>query len=338
MRAVASLGAGRVAGVSIAQASFSTLLALTPYSLPRRGEIVLDSLALGFGMLLAVGAGLLSALAPAFRTAATTAAESLKAGQRTSLGGYARIRRSTVVAQLALALALLTCCGSARPESAPYRKRHRIRPTRTLLAELELPASEYRDRRRPRRLLARRRWSGASVLPGVEAVGVGRLGAAGGVGRNDLSGRRAERRVRRLYAGGYFHGARCAPAARPALRATTADACTSRIEEFPNQRTLRWAGMDIYMDAPLTDRRRRRLAGRIADARGGPEGVFARVAATVSRTRDADIVDPHRRPGGVDRRVRESSSKRWTPLLPVRFQTLRANYSAALARPRFRSR
>ena len=68
---------------------------------------------MGFALLLAVITGLLCGLAPAFAALRTNVNGTLKEGGRsgTAGGGHARLRSTLVVAEIAIALVLLTASG-----------------------------------------------------------------------------------------------------------------------------------------------------------------------------------------------------------------------------------
>ena len=340
---------GGLAGVVLAQLSFSSLLAMTPHSIPRRWEIALDGSALGFGILLAIGAGIVFALLPAIKTSTFGSSDALKTGQRAGDGG-GWVRRSLVIGQLALALALLTCSGLL------VRSLLRIASVdagfdyeRALLAELELPASMYAT---DNELIAY--WRNAlerlDALPGVEAVGLTRgaplesfipngtiflgdeqteayawygLVSAGYFPALDIP----------LLQGRLFDGRDTVEAPHVAvINRAAAQAFWPGAD--PIGETVRWGGMDIYGRAPL------RIIGVVGDVREQSltseptPTVYSNFFQRPARARDADVVLRSHDPGGLVGAVREQFEA-LDASMPVRFQTLSISHAEALARPRF---
>jgi predicted permease len=107
-----SVGGGLL-GLVLASATLHIGVSLLPETLPRVSEIGLDWKVVGFALLLAVLTGLFCGLVPAIAAARTGVNEALKEGGRTGStgGGHARIRSALVIAELAVALVLLTASG-----------------------------------------------------------------------------------------------------------------------------------------------------------------------------------------------------------------------------------
>jgi putative ABC transport system permease protein len=84
-----------------------------PETLPRLNSISLDWRVVGFSLLLAVLTGLFCGLIPAFAASRIAVNDALKDAGRTGTagGGHARLRSALVIAELAVALVLLTCAG-----------------------------------------------------------------------------------------------------------------------------------------------------------------------------------------------------------------------------------
>ena len=119
---------------------------LSPETLPRVSSIGLDWQVVAFALGLAVLTGLLCGLIPAFAAARTGVNEALKEGGRTGTagGGHARLRSALVVAELAVALVLLTASGlllrsfeKMRSVDLGFRADH------TLTAAYSLPRQQY---------------------------------------------------------------------------------------------------------------------------------------------------------------------------------------------------
>ena len=105
---------GGLLGLALAVVSVPALLALNGgQGLPDAGDIQLDGSVLAFSLLLSVGTGIVFGLAPAIRVARGSLSDTLKEGGRgasADRGGLA-LRRSLVVATVALALMLLAGAG-----------------------------------------------------------------------------------------------------------------------------------------------------------------------------------------------------------------------------------
>ena len=103
---------GGIAGVIVGVWAVEALVAAAPESAPRLGEIGLDGRVLAFAALLTLVTGVLFGLAPAAQASRGEVTSSLKDGARGSAGAGGRaIRRTLVVAEVALALVLLTGAG-----------------------------------------------------------------------------------------------------------------------------------------------------------------------------------------------------------------------------------
>ena len=107
-----SLGGGLL-GLSLAWAALHAGVKLLPETLPRVSEIGLDWKVVMFALGLAVLTGLACGCVPAFAAAHTGVNETLKEAGRTgsSGSGHARLRAALVIAEVAVALVLLTASG-----------------------------------------------------------------------------------------------------------------------------------------------------------------------------------------------------------------------------------
>ncbi len=104
--------AGGVCGITLAGWAVPALLSLAPAGkIPRVDTIRIDGWVLGFTTGVSLLTGLVVGLVPAFRTARRGAHESLAPGMRPSGRRQERLRSSLVVAEIALALVLLTGAG-----------------------------------------------------------------------------------------------------------------------------------------------------------------------------------------------------------------------------------
>jgi predicted permease len=168
-----SVGGGLL-GFALAWAALRVGVSLLPETLPRINSIGVDWAVAGFALSLAVLTGLLCGLIPAFAASRTGVNESLKEGGRTGTAGvgHGRLRSALVVAELAVALVLLTASGlllrsfeKMRSVDLGFRADH------VLVATYSLPRQEYstQDAIDQFNLTLRNR---LEQLPGVQAVGV----------------------------------------------------------------------------------------------------------------------------------------------------------------------
>jgi len=104
---------GGLAGWALARVGMEPFLSLMPRELPRLGEVRVDSGLLLVAFALALLAGLLTALLPAWKAAATPINTVLGEGGRNLSGGRSasRIQGALVVSQVALAFVLLAGAG-----------------------------------------------------------------------------------------------------------------------------------------------------------------------------------------------------------------------------------
>ena len=106
---------GGIAGVALGVAMIKAFLATMPqYTLPSEADVRLSIPVLAFTFAATLVAGLLFGCAPAWQASKLELNETLKEGSRSFAGsGRHRVRRSLVVAEFALALALLAGAGLA---------------------------------------------------------------------------------------------------------------------------------------------------------------------------------------------------------------------------------
>jgi predicted permease len=166
--------AGGVIGLALAAVALRVGVSLLPQTLPRVNEIGLDWPVMLFALGLALLTGFLCGLAPAFAAIRTSVNESLKEGGRTgTLGsGHARLRSALVVAEIAVALTLLTASGLLLRSFEKMRDVELgFRPDNTLAALYVLPQQRYGTQfaidEFTRILL-----NDVGHLPGVDAVGI----------------------------------------------------------------------------------------------------------------------------------------------------------------------
>jgi putative ABC transport system permease protein len=137
---------GGVLGLFLAAIALRVGKTLLPESLPRISEISLNWYVIGFALLLTVITGLLCGLAPAFAALRTNVNSHLKQGGRsgTAGGGHARLRSTLVVAEIAIALVLLSASGLLLRSFEKMRAVDLgFRPEHVTTASYNLPQQQY---------------------------------------------------------------------------------------------------------------------------------------------------------------------------------------------------
>jgi predicted permease len=170
---VLSISGGAI-GLALAAFALRVGVSLLPETLPRIHEIGLDWPVVLFALGLALLTGLLCGLAPAFAAMRTNVNESLKEAGRTgtSGSGHVRLRSALVVAEIAVALTLLTASGLLLRSFEKMRDVNLgFRPDHTLAALYVLPHQRYATQSAidefTKPLL-----NDLGQLPGVDAVGI----------------------------------------------------------------------------------------------------------------------------------------------------------------------
>jgi len=137
---------GGVLGLFLAFWGVRAIIAINPANLPRADEIGVDGPVMLFTLLVSLLTGLLFGLAPAVHTAATDLHGMLKEGGRGAAGDRAGqgLRRMLVIAEVALALTLLTGAGLLIKSFARLQGVDPgFDPDRLLTFNLSLPAARY---------------------------------------------------------------------------------------------------------------------------------------------------------------------------------------------------
>ena len=165
--------AGGVFGVALAFGLLRLLIAVAPEGTPRVDEVSIDGLALLFATVAAVGCGLLFGAFPAVHVSRANAQQALVRARTTgSSAASHRIRRVLLVAELAMALVLLTGAGlMIRTLSSLTAIDPGFRPDHVLTMHLAIPETKAEDAHRIAvvdDLLGR-----ISALPGVVTSAVG---------------------------------------------------------------------------------------------------------------------------------------------------------------------
>jgi putative ABC transport system permease protein len=175
--------AGGLLGLAFAAAAIRTALHLLPESMPRIASISIDTRIVAFAFLLALVSGVLCSLAPAFAALRTNLIQSLKGGVQTGTGAasHAWLRSALVVAEIAIALLLLTVAGGfLRSFQKMLAVDPGFNPENVLVAGYHLPLNQYPTNASVEAFnhavtdrLARK--------PGVVAVGISNVLPASGV-------------------------------------------------------------------------------------------------------------------------------------------------------------
>ena len=177
---------GGVLGLVLAATALQVGKSMLPESLPRISEIGLNWTVVGFALLLGVVTGLLCGLVPAFAALRTNVNANLKEGGRSGSegGGHARLRSTLVVAEIAIALILLTAsCLLLRSFEKMRLVDLGYQPEHVTTASYSLPQKQYAKQSQidefNRALLER-----LNALPAVNATGLTSLLPAGGNNNN----------------------------------------------------------------------------------------------------------------------------------------------------------
>ncbi|HET7425463.1 MAG TPA: ABC transporter permease, partial [Gemmatimonadales bacterium] len=165
---------GGVLGVALTYWSVAGLVAFGPAEVPRLASARVDAPALGFALLVTLAAGLISGIAPALRMAGQFPHEALKEGGRTgSLGGRRdRLRSGLVIAEIALALVLLTGAGlMIRSAVTLNGVDPGFDPRGVTIAHVSLPVTGYETGEQVGQAFARI-GEGLTQVPGASAAGL----------------------------------------------------------------------------------------------------------------------------------------------------------------------
>ncbi len=161
------------AGVAVARVSLGALLAIAPSNVPRLAAAGISGLDASFAMLLSLAAGIVFGALPLLRRDVDVA--TLREGGRgaTASPRQRLVRNGLVVAQVALALLLLSAAGLMLRSFANLRRvQSGLDPRAVLTFSISLPSVDYKDRSAIvdfEQQLDQR----IAALPGVTKVGAG---------------------------------------------------------------------------------------------------------------------------------------------------------------------
>ena len=135
---------GGVAGVLLAQWALAALVAFGADLIPRALEIRIDSLALGFALIVSLATGLAIGLLPAWHAAGVNVQDALKDAGRGSIGSGGRVRAGLLVAEVSLSLVLLIAVGLLLTSFARLQQvKPGFEPNGVFTAQLALPPERY---------------------------------------------------------------------------------------------------------------------------------------------------------------------------------------------------
>jgi predicted permease len=158
-------------GILVAAWGTHGLLSYVPGELPRAENVGLDLGVLLFVVAVSVITGLLFGLAPAFRSAQTDLIGSLQEGSRGSTGRRHRLQNGLVVAEVGLALVLLTSAGlTLRTILHLNHVKTGFDTNSALVFDVSLPPARYQPGP-ANRAFYKQLTDRLSHLPGVRAVG-----------------------------------------------------------------------------------------------------------------------------------------------------------------------
>src|SRR5512133_1586825 len=164
---------GGAAGVVLALWGVELLKTIGAQTVPRLHEVNVDLVVLGVTLAISVGTGIIFGLAPALASARPELTEALKEGGRSSTVGTRRnrLRNGLVIAEVALALVLLSGAGLLIKSFARLQNVNPgFNPHNALTFEISLPKMQYANDASIVRFNneAQRR---IAALPGVQAAG-----------------------------------------------------------------------------------------------------------------------------------------------------------------------
>ncbi len=168
---------GGALGIVVAAVGVQALLALAPPgTIPRGQELQIDVAVLVFTLTISALAGIGFGLAPAFKATRRELRDTIAEGARTLSPGGGLARGALVVAEVGLAVVLLTGAGLLLRSFQQIRAIDLgFQPENTLTFTVALPAGDYSDGE-AMATLHRQVLDGLARIPGVEVAGAGNDG------------------------------------------------------------------------------------------------------------------------------------------------------------------
>ena len=176
---------GGALGILVAEFGVQGLLALAPPdTIPRGQELGIDRAVLAFTLLVSTVTGIGFGLAPAFKATRRELRDTVTEGTRTHTPRRGIARSALVVAEIGLAVVLLTSAGLLLRSFQQIRAIDLgFQPNNTLTFFVDLPEHTYADVG-PIQALHRRVLDGLKRIPGVETAGAANLEAFGPIFRS----------------------------------------------------------------------------------------------------------------------------------------------------------
>jgi putative ABC transport system permease protein len=165
-------GAGAALGLLLAHFGLKSLIALSPDSLPRAGEIAIDLRVLLFTLALTTAAGILFGLAPALDASRLNLVNALRegSGRTTGAASRARLRNLLVITEIALSVVLLIGAALLMRTFANLRNENLgFDPQNVFTLKLSMSDPRYQSTGETDRFY-RRAFERLKQLPGVESV------------------------------------------------------------------------------------------------------------------------------------------------------------------------
>jgi len=173
---------GGALGLLLANWGIKLILAVSPDSIPRAGEINLDGRVLAFTLAVSLLTGIIFGLAPAIQTSRVDAQSMLKETARSLTGGRRWLRHSLVITEIALTLVLLAGAGLL------LRSFYRLQQTdlgfvadRVLSFRVNLPQEKYAEDQRKINFFLQV-MENLRSQPGVQDVAITSRAPLGGAG------------------------------------------------------------------------------------------------------------------------------------------------------------
>lgn len=164
---------GGALGLVLAQPALRSIIALSPASLPRTGEIDIDARVLSFTLMISVLSGVLFGLMPTLQSSRESLGEELRGSGRGSVdaGRRSKVRNLLILSEVALSLLLLISAGLL---AKSFLRLQAVSPGFTisnlLVMRLSLPKTQYSG---PETVTTFYEQLSARIenLPGVQSVG-----------------------------------------------------------------------------------------------------------------------------------------------------------------------
>lgn len=188
--------AGGAAGLLVAQAATAAFVRTAPIDLPRAADVTLDGRVLMFAAAVAIAAGLIVAIVPAWHLAAADVHERLRAGglATTDTRGGLRARGVLLAVQIAVSVMLLVVTGLLTLSFVRLlRSDPGFEPRQTLAVGIVLPLNRYGDAAQ-RAQVSDRVLERVRAVPGVTAAAWTHILPLGGEGTVNWISRERDRR------------------------------------------------------------------------------------------------------------------------------------------------